>query len=1345
MNNPKPPIDLDSGDTDRRHARLHPLLRLSAWIIAGFVSLVLLTILSATVLLNSRRFHDYVLNRVQQEAASSLGIPVHLQNYSLHLATLSLDLYGLTIEGATPYANPPLLQVDRAQASIRIVSLFRRKWYLDNIQIDRPIVHVYLDAQGHSNLPTIKSSGNSSITSIFDLGIRHALLYNAEAYYNDRRIQVDADLQNLDLRASFNPLDQRYSGHLSYTDGHLVSGAFRPIPHNLEADFDATPTTFRLTRAKLSSGPSQIKLVATLQNYKNPTVDARYDVLIEGNLVRRVLNNPNVPSGLLHTSGAAQYHQIANRSQLDSLLVQGDLESTQLDIVAPRLRTRINDLSAHYDLANGNATLQDLRATLLGGTITANGAMTEITGNSHSRIEAALQGISLASLRSLAGASSAMPNVAVNGALNAHTTATWGKTIDDLVAKIDATIDGRVMAKHTASPQANQPSPMPLNSAIHGNYTAANNRLQLTQSYIRTPKTDLTLNGLLSTHSNLNIRLQCDDLREVETVAALFREPAPGQPLQPLGLDGTASFQGAVQGSLASPQLTGQFLATNFHIHNSGWKLLRTRVELGPSFASLQQAELQPMGRGRITLSASTGLSKWAFSNTSPIQLQLEATQLDIAEFTRLTGTVLPVTGTLNASIKAHGTELAPSGNGSLSLINVVAYDEPIQSAKLTFTGTGDEVLSNLNITLPAGTLLSKFTIRPQQRTYSAQVSSTGIHIEKLQALKSKNIEATGVVSLNATGQGPFDDPRGDATIQIPQLIVAGQTISNLDLHANIANHVANAALTTSAINTSIRANAKVNLSGDYLADATLDTQAIPFQPLLAIYAPEHASDVTGETEIHATLHGPLKNTRQLEAHLTLPTLKAAYGTTVQLAAVSPIHVDYKDGFLQVQRTAIRGTDTDLQFQGSIPTNGHGPMSLLLQGTVNLQLAQLLNADYRTSGELKFNINSNGSQDDQNIGGEIDIVDANVTSGDLPVGLQHGNGVLTLTRDRINISRFEGSVGGGTLIAQGGVSYQPKVQFNLGLAAQGIRMLYPQGVRESVDANLKLTGSTDRALLGGSVNLSDISFTPGFDLSNFLNQFSGGAALPSSQGFSQNVQLNIGVRSTNDVNLVSRTLSVGGSANLQVRGTAADPVILGRVNLNSGDIILNGSRFVLNGGTIQFVNPSETEPVVNASLSTSIQQYNISLRFNGPVNQLRTEYSSDPALPSADIINLLAFGKTTEASANDTTPANQAAESLIASQVSSQVTSRFSKIAGISQLSINPVLSGASNQGTAGANITIQQRVTGNLFITFSSNVGSTQNQTIQGQYQISPRVAVSATRDQTGGFAVDTLIKKSW
>jgi translocation and assembly module TamB len=663
----------------------------------------------------------------------------------------------------------------------------------------------------------------------------------------------------------------------------------------------------------------------------------------------------------------------------------------------------------------------------------------------------------------------------------------------------------------------------------------------------------------------------------------------------------------------------------------------------------------------------------------------------------------------------------------------------------LTFAGTGDEVHGDLGVQLPAGNVQSKVSIRPREKSYNAQLTAAGIRLDQLQALKAQKVDATGVVSIKATGQGTFDNPQLDATLQIPQIDVQNQTIKDVNLQMNVANHLATANLSSTAVGTAIRANAKVNLTGDYQADATLDTQAIPLQPIFAIYAPDQAADLTGQTEVHATLHGPLKNKKLLEAHVTIPTLKLAYSNTIQLAETSPIRVDYKDTVITLQRSGLRGTDTDLQFQGSMSTASGAPMSLLLLGTVNLHLAQVFAPDISSSGELKFNINSNGATNSADFGGQVEIVDANFASEDLPVGLQHGNGVLTLTKDRLNITKFQGTVGGGTVTAQGGVAYRPGVQFDLGLAATGVRVLYPQGVRENVNANLRLAGTTDNAVLGGQVNLADLSFTPAFDLNSFIDQFSGSVSPPPTPGLTQNIQLNLGVSSSNNINLVSRTLSVGGSANLRVRGTVAEPVILGRVNLSGGDIILNGTRFVLNGGTIEFVNPSETQPVVNLALNTTIQQYNISMRFNGPIDQLRTNYSSDPSLPAADIINLLAFGETTEASAASATPATQAAQSLVASQVSSQVTSRVSKVAGISQLSINPVLAGGSSQGPPGANITIQQRVTGNLFVTFSSNVASTQNQTIQGQYQLSPRVAVSATRDQNGGFGFDTLIKKSW
>jgi translocation and assembly module TamB len=1304
----------------------------------GLAVLVVLAFVAVTVVLHSARFHNYLLSTVQKKASESIGTQVQLQNFALHLSSLSLDLYGLTVHGANPYPDPPLLQVAHAEVGLRIVSVLHKKWYLDSFMVDDPVVKVFTDAHGVTNIPTIKSSGSgSSKTSLFDLGIRHAVLDHGAVYYNNRQSVLSADLHNLDFHAGFNSLLQKYSGKLSYTDGHLEASGFKTIQHSLDAEFDATPSTFHLTNAKLSSETSQLVLTATMQDYSNPRVQARYEATLDGSQFKKILQNPEVPTGFIRASGSINYQQAANRSFLDTVVVRGDLTSNQLEVQTPTLRSQIRNIAAHYSLENGDATLKDLRASLLGGELTSSGKMSNIDGNARSKFNAQLRNIQLASMNG-ALKSSAMPKgVSLGGVLNAEANAAWGKTLDDLVAHADANVDGKVSGNAQV---------IPLESAIHGTYTGANQELALKQSFLRTPQSTLTMNGVVSQRSALDLKFQSNNLSELETVADVFRTPTPGQPAQPLGLAGAALFQGTVRGSASAPHLTGQLTASNFKFNETEWRVLKTDVDASPSMASLQHADLEPATHGKITFDASAGLHKWAFTDASPLQVDLDASQLDVQDLVKLSGQQLPVTGMLTANVKVHGTELSPVGQGKVSLTHITAYEQPVTSATLTFAGTGDEVHGELGVQLPAGDVQSKVSIRPRQKSYNAQLTASGIRLDQLQAIKARNIDARGVVSIQAQGAGTFDNPQLDATLQIPQIDIQNQKIAQVNLQMNVADHLATANLTSSAVGTAIRANAKVHLTGDYPAEATLDTQAIPLQPIFAIYAPEQAADLSGQTEVHATLHGPLKNTKQLEVHLTIPTLKLAYSNTVQLAETAPIKVDYKDNVVTLQRSGLKGTDTDLQFQGSMSTTNAAPMSLVLLGTVNLHLAQVFEPDIRSSGELKFNINSSGATNSPDLGGQIEIVDANFASGDLPVGLQHGNGVLTLTKDRLNITKFQGTVGGGTLTAQGGVAYRPGVQFDLGLAANGVRVLYPQGMRETINANLRLAGTTDNALLGGQVNLADLSFTPAFDLNSFINQFSGGVSPPPTPGLAQNIQLNLGVNSENNINLVSRTLSINGSANLRVRGTAAQPVILGRVNLSGGDIILNGDRFVLNGGTIEFVNPSETEPVVNLALNTTIQQYNISMRFNGPVDQLRTNYSSDPSLPGADIINLLAFGTTTEASANSpSTPANQAAASLVASQVSSQVSSRVSKVAGISQLSINPVLAGGTSQGPPGANITIQQRVTGNLFVTFSSNVASTQNQTIQGQYQISPRVAVSATRDQNGGFGFDTLIKKTW
>jgi translocation and assembly module TamB len=495
---------------------------------------------------------------------------------------------------------------------------------------------------------------------------------------------------------------------------------------------------------------------------------------------------------------------------------------------------------------------------------------------------------------------------------------------------------------------------------------------------------------------------------------------------------------------------------------------------------------------------------------------------------------------------------------------------------------------------------------------------------------------------------------------------------------------------------------------------------------------------------VHGTLRGPLKDRKRVEAHLSIPRLSLNYKNTIQLAAQGPIRADYSNGVLEMQRSVIRGTGTEMTLQATVPMERTAPMSILMRGVVDLRLAQLVNSDITSGGELRFDIDSTGQRADPNVQGQIRIVNASFAATGAPVGLRNGNGVLTLTRDRLNVTEFQGNVGGGNVTASGGVVYLPQLQFDLAMAAQGVRLLYDQSVRTTMNSNLALSGTYEDALLSGQLGVDQVSFTSDFDVSDLMRQFGGDVLPPPGQGFGQNLRLDIAVQTPGGLNLTSRTLSLAGTANLHVRGTAAQPVVLGRMNLNGGDLIFSGNRYQLQGGTIDFSNRSRTEPVVDMSMSTTISQYDIQMHFWGPVEHLHTNYASDPSLPPSDIINLIAFGKTSEAdAANPTPPGTLGAQSLLAAQASSQITNRVEKLAGISQLSIDPVL--GSSQQSPGARIAVQQRITSKIFVTFASDVTSTQREAIKLEYQANRKTSFDAIRDQNGGFSFETTFRKEW
>ena len=225
-----------AGGENRPTKHRRTWIRALEWVAFCLGALILIVVVLAVEAVHSPRLHKYVVAFADRKASQSLGVPVDIKDYSLHfpnapsLSRIDVDVYGLTVHGAKPRPDPPLVRIQHVNAEIG-VSILARKWSLDNIRIDAPIVHLFTGADGESNLPKSQGGGSSNF-NLFNLGIRHFVLDRGEVYYKDKKIPIDADLSNLDLRAHSNNGGNGFAGTLSYRNGHLQAGSLSTIPRS---------------------------------------------------------------------------------------------------------------------------------------------------------------------------------------------------------------------------------------------------------------------------------------------------------------------------------------------------------------------------------------------------------------------------------------------------------------------------------------------------------------------------------------------------------------------------------------------------------------------------------------------------------------------------------------------------------------------------------------------------------------------------------------------------------------------------------------------------------------------------------------------------------------------------------------------------------------------------------------------------------------------------------------------------------------------------------------------------------------------------------------------------------
>lgn len=1289
------------------------------WAALVIAVLVLVVVTAGYLYLKSTSFERYALRKIAEQADLATGGRTTVGRMDFSLGTLTANLYDISLRGTEGADQAPLLHADKLTVRIRIVSALHHQVSLRELLIDHPVVHVQVNRQGTSNLPTAPPSQSSSHTSVFDLAVGHAQLINGEVNYNDRKTPLYADLYDLSTDIHFTNLPKQYEGSLLYRNGDIRYGNRAALPHDLDLRFSATPAKLTVNSAVLRVGSSNISLQAQVADYSNPVADGNYQIRIHTQDFADLSPSARA-EGDVSLNGKLHYQTVAGQPLLRNISVDGRIGSEALAAAASGRRVDLSKLDGEYRLASGNLKISNLSVESLGGRVVADAEMNHLDGTPESRVRASLKGISLRALQRLSGTQQSSA-AALSGTIAGRAEASWKGGMEKLKARTDLTVQAR--AESHANPSGAQ---VPVNGAIHAVYDGSSGIVELHDTMLQMPSASVTAQGTISDHSSLQVRVVADDLHQLALLASSFRR---GESTPP-AVSGEATVNGVVQGSVKKPSISAQLNAHNLQVEGSEWSSAKMTLNANPSQLTVQNGSLLNAHKGEATFSASVKLHDWSYQPNDPVQARLDARQLRIVELLQIGKQNYPVSGELTAKLSLDGSQLNPAGSGQVEITNANVYGEPLDTLVTKIHAENGSIATTVTASAKAGTINADLSYTPKTKAYKVRIDAPGVVLQKLRTLQAKNLPVTGTVNATVNGEGTVDDPQLVATVQLPELQAQGRTIYEMKAEAHVAQHRLDWNLDSKVSQVSVHGHGQVALSGDYNAEANIDTGTVPLDAILAAYASSVPAGFQGHTELHASLKGPLKDTSRLEAHLSIPVLKASY-QSLQLGITKPIRADYVNSVITLQPADIEGTGTSLHVQGQIPVKGQAAPTLTAQGSVDLRIVRIVAPNVSSGGTVALDLRSSFSGGKPGVEGQLQFKNVAMTTADAPIGLEKLNGTVNISNDRVQLSEMTGQMGGGQVTFGGSITYRPSLQFNVAVQSKSARLLYPEGLRTLLDANLAFSGTPEASTLSGRVLIDSLSFMPDFDLASFSDQFSTGGTV-SQPGFVDNVRLAIAVQSRENLSATSSQISIEGQAALQVGGTAANPVITGRTTLNSGELFYRNVRYQLQRGVVTLDDPNETHPVLNISVNTTIKQYNLTLTMRGPLDKLTTSYVSDPPLATADIINLVARGKTTQESA----ASSQSTDSMIASQAASQFSGSVQKLAGISSLQIDPTLGGSGQNPSA--RVAIQQRVTKNLLFTFSTDVSQPGSEMVQGEYQLNKRWSVSVQRDQLGGVAVD-------
>jgi len=1369
--------------------------RRMAWrILAGVFGLALLTMVATILTVRSAWFHDRVRRRMVQTVEDATGGRVEIAAFRFDWKHVRAEVRGLVIHGLEPAGKPPLFRAEAVAAGLKVVSLLRRDVDIQYLEVSAPRVYLIIAEDGRTNIPEPKvrhPGGPGPIETVLELAIGRFSLSNGEMEVENRgKAPFEIHGRQLAARLVYDATGPRYRGDVSVQPLDLLWNKGERTPLYIHTTLTFEKNRIGVEAFHLTTGSSTVNLAGAVENLAAPRAAFRYDARMGVADGARFLGIQGL-SGLALVRGSARWtgpngfsmegdlHATGLEYRTDSVRLEGFRIDGRLsaDAQAARLRAvriagdvnRLFPRSLALDGSIGEAALRgddlelhDMALGVLGGTFHGEGRLYDFE---RFRVQGEIRDVVARRVVALE-----------NAPLDSAERLPWDALVSGpLAGEGWLTRQGGLRASGDLA-IAPAPGSAPVVGHVAARYDSLTGIVDLGRSALRLPYSRATVSGAIG--RQLRVHLETRDFNDI--LPAL----GSGAAAFPLKLeDGRAVFDGAVTGPLDDLHIQGHAAALRVSYQGKLADSLQCDVTATPQNVKARNVVVTH-GAARVQGEMAVALRQWTTEPGSFLFGKGTIRGADLAEMASLGGLAdAPVSGTLEATVGISGTIANPIVDADIDVRKAVFRREPVDrlTAHIRYAGNRVEVAAGQAAAGAKQVSLEGAFEHASDRwdagKLTFRVSTNAMPLDQIHALEEARPGIQGTAAVTASGAVDLAPAKAgergwrvrDVHVDIAGhgLQLTGQPIGDVHLTVNSQGQVLRARFESAFAGSSIRGDGEWRLEGDYPGSATIAFTKLNFADLRDWVAPSGAgapSDIQGSAEGQLRIDGPVLNPQSVKIELRIPKLEispsqaAAGGAATAADALTlrnsgPIVVTMTNSVVTVESARLVGRTTDLSVTGKWQPRQKNGLDVRVKGSVDLALVHELNPDFQASGTVSTDAAVRGTLDSPLITGRTEFQKAAFSIVDVPNGISGANGVILFAGGRATIQSFTGETGGGRIELSGFASYSGgQTIFRLAARVREVRIRYPEGVSTVADANLSLTGTSDRSMLSGTVTIQRTGFNPQSDFSSLIAQSSEPVETPAARtGLLGGLHFDIQVNTAADLQLQSSLAQdLQAEANLQLRGTFSNPAVLGRINITRGQIVFFGTKYTVNEGSVTFFNPMRIDPIIDVALETKARGVDVTLTISGPLHHLNLTPSSDPPLAFNEIVALLATGRAPTgdpallAQQNSTPQSWQqtGASTLLGQAIASPVAGRLQRFFGVSNLRIDPTISGGVENNPQ-ARLTLEQQVTRDITFTYITNVTTSNPNVVRVEWSFGKNWSAVALREENGMFGLDFYYKK--